>query len=268
MVQDGRLDCVERALESQQGLLHDMEASHARRMDAFQVELVELQKAASSRKAVPSPSSLRPSDLQSGNFDIVIGGWKEGSTREWVERELAKLLTSVGAQEHVSQTILYGKRPGFAKFVLKLEDSWAPPDRRQFQLKVLTRIRSAHWAPGGREVWVTTDKSPKQRRVSKATAQLNAFLRDCLKVDSGVLEVASWAAAKAYVGEFRVTGLTEENEYGAKPACDVADLRWLVRDARLGVTVWLDLGSLSKGLALNKSDLRSKWLAHFGDASE
>ena len=68
--------------------------------------------------------------------------------------------------------------------------------------------------------------------MSKAIAQLNAFLRDCLKVDSGVLEVASSAAAKAFVGEFRVTGLTEENEYGAKPACDVDDLSWLVRDVR------------------------------------
>jgi hypothetical protein len=205
--------------------------------------------------------------LPSGTFDIVLGGWKEGSTREWVERELAKLLASVDMQAHVTRIILYGKRPGFAKFALKFEDSWGPTERRQFQLKVLTRIRAAKWTPGGSEVWVTTDKSPKQRRVSKAIAQLNAFLRDCLKVDSGVLEVASWAAAKAFVGEFRVTGLTEENEYGAKPACDVDDLRWLVRDVRLGITVWLDLDSLSKGLGLSKSDVKNRWLAHFGDAS-
>ena len=72
---------------------------------------------------------------------------------------------------------------------------------------------------------------------------------------------------KAFVGEFRVTGLTEENEYGAKPACDVDDLRWLVRDVRLGITVWLDLDSLSKGLGLSKSDVKNRWLAHFGDAS-
>ena len=143
LVQDDQLDRVERALESQQGVLHDMDASHARRMDAFQVELVQLQKAVSSPKAVQSPSSLGPPDLPSGTFDIVIGDWKEGSTREWVDRELAKLLASVDAQRHVARTILYGKRSGCAKFALKLGDSWGPTERRQFQLKVLTRIRAA-----------------------------------------------------------------------------------------------------------------------------
>ena len=31
---------------------------------------------------------------------------------------------SVGVQDDVSQTLLYGKRPAFAKFSLKLEDRW------------------------------------------------------------------------------------------------------------------------------------------------
>lgn len=109
------------------------------------------------------------------------------------------MLESVGAQGAVSQTVLYGKRPGFAKFALKLEEHWTPAERRAFQLKVLTKIRSAKWAPGGCEAWITTDKTPKQRRVSKAIAQLNAFLREQVKVDRGLLEVGSWAAAKAYV---------------------------------------------------------------------
>lgn len=114
------------------------------------------------------------------------------------------------------------------------------------------------------KIWMTTDKTPKQRRVSKAIAQLNAFLHQQLKVDRNMLEVASWAAAKAYVGEFRVTGLSEENEYGAKAPCEVDDLRWLVRDTRLGVNVWLDLASLSQGLRVSKDDVKAKWLAHFG----
>lgn len=79
-----------------------------------------------------------------------------------------------------------------------------------------------------------------------------------------MLEVASWAAAKAYVGESRVTGLSEENEYGAKAPCEADDLRWLVRDAHLGVNVWLDLASLSQGLRVSKDDVKAKWLAHVG----
>ena len=238
-------------------------------MDAFQDELVHLQKAVSSPKAAQSPSSslgspVSASSLQSGTFDIVIGGWKEGSTRDWVEKELGKLLESVGVKGDVLQTLLYGKRPNFAKFNLRLESHWAPAQCREFQLRVLTRLRAAQWSPGGSEAWITTDKTPKQRRISKAIAQLNAFLRDELKVDRALLEVASWASAKAYIGELRVTGLTEENEYGAKPSCDVDDLRWLVRDARLGINVWLDLASLALALGMDKAQVKTTWQSHFG----
>ena len=183
-----------------------MDSQHARRMDAFQDELVQLQKSISSPKAAQSPSSLGVSPVSSaglspGTFDLVIGGWEEGCTKDWVEKELAKLIASAGAQEHVSQTHVHGKRPSFDKLALKLEERSGPADRRAFQLKVLNKLPSAQWAPGGSAFWITTDKTPTQRRVSKAVAQLNAFLREQLKVDHGVLEVASWAAAKTFVGE-------------------------------------------------------------------
>ena len=91
--------------------------------------------------------------------------------------------------------------------------------------------------------------------MSKAVAQLNAFLREQLKIDHGVREVASLAAAQTFVGESRVTGLSEEHEYGTKPRCIVDGLRWLVRDPRLDVNVWLDLGSLSRGLGMSQESL-------------
>ena len=70
--------------------------------------------------------------------------------------------------------------------------------------------------------------------MSKSVAQLNAVLRKKqVNVDHGVLEVASWAAANTFVGKSRVTGLSEEHEYGIKPGCTVDDLRWLVRDPAL-----------------------------------
>ena len=197
---EGRLDFVDHALESQNTLLrnmdvklHDMALKHASRMDSFQGEIVDLQKALSSPKTAPSPSSLGPAP--SGvTFDLVIGGWKEGSTRDWVERELGKLLGAVGVEGDVVETRLFGKRPAFAKLILKIEGHWGPAQCREFQLGVLTRLRASKWTPDGKEIWMTTDKTPKQRRVSKAIAQLNAFLH--LKVDRNMLEVASWAAPK------------------------------------------------------------------------
>ena len=87
---------MDHALESQNTLLrnmdvrlHDMALKHASRMESFQGKIVDLQKALSSPKAAPSPSSLGPAPW-TVTFDLVIGGWKEGSTRDWVERELGK----------------------------------------------------------------------------------------------------------------------------------------------------------------------------------
>lgn len=94
IIQDKRLDRVERTLETQQEFLQEMDSQHARRMDAFQDELVQLQKTISSPRAAQSPSSLGGSPvsaagLSPGTFDLVIGGWKEGCTKDWVEKELA-----------------------------------------------------------------------------------------------------------------------------------------------------------------------------------
>ena len=169
--------------------LHDMALKHASRMDSFQGEIVDLQKALSSPKTAPSPSSLGPAP-SGATFDLVIGdwkegstrdwverelgkllgAWKEGSTRDWVERELGKLLGAVGVEGDVVETRLFGKRPAFAKMILKIEGHWGSAQCREFQLGVLTRLRASKWTPDGKEIWITTDKTPKQRRVSKAIA--------------------------------------------------------------------------------------------------
>ena len=59
-------------------------------------------------------------------------------------------------------------------------------------------------------------------------------------------------------------GLSDDCEFGVKPACAVSDLRWVLRDPHLGVNVWLDLDALAKGLQMDKSELAGKWRAHVG----
>ena len=56
-----------------------MDSQHARRMGAFQDELVQLQNTISSPKAAQSPSSLGGSPVSSaglppGTIDLAIGG--------------------------------------------------------------------------------------------------------------------------------------------------------------------------------------------------
>lgn len=254
---DDRLAKVEHVV----GRLSEMEARHSTRMDSLQQQLKELQQTLTSPGAPSFGEEVAKEEI---GFDIVVGGWREGSTRAWVERELAQLIASVGLSSQVSQIKTFGKRPGFAKLELAFDTHLPIPRRREQQLLVLTKLRAGNWQPEDAKIWMTTDKPLKQRRVSKAIAILNTFLHNRLGLDRGILEVASWVAAKAFVGEYRVTGLSEENAYGAKPACASVDLRWLVRDPRVAVNVWLDLDALAKGLQLDKQDLAVKWGDHFG----
>lgn len=254
---DDRLGKIEQVV----GRLSEMEASHSGRMDSLQQELKELQKTMTSPGAPSVGVEVAREEI---GFDIVVGGWREGSTRAWVERELAQLIASVGLSTQVSQIKTFDKRPGVAKLELAFDAHLPLPRRREQQLQVLTKLRAGNWQPEDATIWMTTDKPLKQRRVSKAIAILNNFLHSRLGLDRGILEVASWVAAKAFVGDYRVTGLSEENAYGAKPACASVDLRWLVRDPRAAVNVWLDLDALANGLQLDKQDLASKWSDHVG----
>lgn len=117
------------------------------------------------------------------------------------------------------------------------------PHRREQQLKVLDKLRAANWQPEDGKIWITTDKPIQQRRVSKAVAVPNTFLLTQLGIERGTLEIASWVAAKAFVGDYsyHVIGLSEDCAFGAKPPCVMEDIRWLVRDPGVGVNVWLDL---------------------------
>eukprot|EP00438_Fugacium_kawagutii_P001434 Skav205005 [mRNA] locus=scaffold3521:176366:177235:- [translate_table: standard] len=260
--QGNRLAKVEHTV----GSLAEMGARHNSRLDSMQHDLRELQKSMASPPAgLPSP--VGPSagvGREDVSFDLVVGGWREGSTRAWVERELAQLIASVDMSSRVSQIKTFGKRPGFAKLELVFDAALTVPLRREQQLKILDKLRAANWQPEDGKIWITTDKPIEQRRVSKAVAVLNNFLRTQLGVDHGTLEIASWVAAKAFVGAYRVTGLSEDCAHGTKPPCVAADLRWLVRDPRVGVNVWLDMDALAKGLDLDKGQLVAKWAAHFG----
>lgn len=262
--QGSRLDMVERAV----GTLEELDARRSGRLDSMHDELIQLQKTLASPKAVQSPAGTPgPGSAEDITFDLVIGGWREGSTRAWVESELAKLISFLDLNSAVTQIKTFGKRPGFAKFELAFDSSWTVPRRREHQLMILSKLREANWQPDEGRIWITTDKSPKQRRVSKAMAVLNGFLHEQLGVDRGVLEIASWGSAKAFVETFRVTGLSQDHELGAKPSCGVSDLRWLVRDSRLGVNVWLDLDALAKGLNRPKHEVANKWREHFGNGT-
>eukprot|EP00438_Fugacium_kawagutii_P006454 Skav204518 [mRNA] locus=scaffold3201:294789:295898:+ [translate_table: standard] len=261
---DTRLDRVEGIVCTSQSALKQ----HSSRIDSMHDELIALQQHLGSPKASPPPSAFASPThgAQQGepSFDIVLGGWKDGVTKEWVEVQIGKLLESTHVKDHVPHIKTFGKRPGFAKLELKYDEGLNLIQRRELQGQLVGKLREAAWTPHDRVVWIVADKTPSQRKVSRAVAILSTFLSEKLAVDRGMLEVASWPAAKAYVGEWRVTGLSEDHAYGARPQCEVADLRWLIQDERTAVNVWVDLANLAKGLGVDKVRVSELWQAHFG----
>eukprot|EP00438_Fugacium_kawagutii_P029956 Skav226338 [mRNA] locus=scaffold3640:56391:60839:+ [translate_table: standard] len=267
--QESRLGKVEQALKTQQGMIQEKDSRQNKRIDDLQKEFRELQKHLCSPRGSPrqspsgSPTSSANPNPSEPKFDIVVGGWKEGVTREWVETQVSKFLASTGVTDTVSQIKTFGKRPTFAKLELHFENGLALAQRREIQMDMIKKLKAAGWQPHDRPVWVTGDKTPQQRRVSKAVAVLNGFLRH-LQVDHGMLEVSSWPSAKAYVGEHRVTGLSQDHSLGSRPLCDACDVRWIVCDDRTGTNVWLDTAGLALGLNLDKAELQKAWQTHLG----
>ena len=210
--QNDRLGKVEHTLESHHTLLTHLDFEHTRRLDVMQGELVQLQKVVASPKATPPPVSLTASGSSNefASFDLVMGGWKEGAKREWVESQLSELLAHVGVKTCVSHIKLIGKRPTFAKLELNFGEGATPKMKRDHQLEVLSQLRRADRTLGDSNLWITTDKTPAQRKISRAIAVLNQFLFAQLKLDRGVLDVSSWVAAKSYVGDARVSDRMSE----------------------------------------------------------
>lgn len=152
--------------------MEELDLKQTRRIDTMQGELVELQK----HLASPNPSrpqSLSGSPVSNGrlyqepNFDIVLGGWKDGVSKEWVEVQVGKLLDSCALRGAVAEVKTFGKKPMYAKLELKAEPGLTLAQLREHQLKVVKQLKEAKWASHDRPVWITMDKSPPQRKVSK-----------------------------------------------------------------------------------------------------
>ena len=94
-----------------------------------------------------SPSSSGGCPQKEVSFDIVVGGWREGCTRAWVERELSQLIATMDLTTSILQIKTFGKRPGFAKLELCLDSQWILKKRRERQLQVLEKLRAGIGSP-------------------------------------------------------------------------------------------------------------------------
>ena len=256
-----RLANVEVKQEQTTRELSEMNDAHSRRMDELQAEIVELQKADFSRPTSPtSPETSRMyrtvPPVEQESLDLVIGGWVEGKSRDAVLSIIQDAVSQSGMGEKIVETELRGKRPTMCKLVLSFRDGLSNYEKRKEQIEIRDAIRTCLQAP----LWCKTDQPPEIRAVGKAIAMLSGFLVQKLAMRREELEVGSWSQARAFVGEHRVTRML--SAFGPNSHLR-HDERMIVRDAKAGVSVAVDLTALATAAKRTPQDVGVLWNTHF-----
>ena len=108
---------LEDQASQQQLTLGEMQQSHSH---------VQLQKHSEPTSPLASPThsplayrAVGP--LEESSFDLVLGGWKEGRSRENISIQINTALSEANLMTRVSELKLFGKRPTIGKVVLKFD---------------------------------------------------------------------------------------------------------------------------------------------------
>ena len=235
------------------------------RLDELQEKLEELKE----RSPGTSPKSSHPkspigpaSPTRPPSYLIIIGGWKEGERKDYLDTQLPRLFSSSGVSSLISEVQMFGKRPRCAKICLKFE-SEEPTSKRELQQFVISKLRAQQWTPREctKPVWITQDRTPAQRAMNKAVAIIGSFLQTTMKVNRDSFEIDNWQAARTYVGDNRISGAYPGPVSTPPPRADPFVV-WPVRDHASGVSVWCDLQGIASFLHMEVKEVKKLWDHH------
>ena len=246
--------------------LIDMEEKDVKfrmRLDELQEQLVELKE----RSPGTSPKSSHPTSPQGSaspnirppSYLIIMGGWKEGERKDYLDVQLPKLFAAAGVSQHVKEVQLFGKRPRCAKISLKFEND-EQNGKRDLQQSVISKLRGQQWTPQScdKPVWVTQDRTPAQRATNKAVAIIGGFLQSAMNVTRESFEIDHWQAARTYVGDHRISGAYPGPVSSPPPRPDQFVV-WPVQDHASGVSVWCDLQGVAKFVRMDPMEVKKMW---------
>lgn len=243
-----------------------MEEKDARiktRLDQLQDQVVELQKLSSPGVSPKASSAVSPSGWSSPtigpSYLVIVGGWKEGERRDYVEANLSKLFAAAGVTESIFELQWYGKRPRCARVHLNFDWDEAVY-KRELQQSVITKLRAQQWVPRDcpKPVWITPDRPPAQRAINRAIAIMGNFLQETLKVPRDQFEIDNWQAGRTYLGDHRISG-TFPGLSPTRPPRDDKLVVWPVQDRDHGVSVWLDLHAVASSLNMDPQKVAELW---------
>ena len=244
----------------------DQDSRITTRLDDLQAQVIELQKVTS---PTGSPSggqtfhAVPPTSPTSRNFSptfqMVVGGWREGERKDYIESELTRLWAAAGVADSVREIQTFGKRPRCAKVTLLLPEGELA-SKRAFLLETIKKVKEQNWVPRdcSKPAWVLEDRPPAARSVNKAVAIMGNFIEKILAYTQESLEVDSWPAARAYLGDRRISGASPGVSPSQPPRKDDY-IVWPVTDPNSQVSVWLDLKAVAACVGMDVSEVHRRW---------
>jgi hypothetical protein len=190
---------------------------------------------------------------------MVLGGWRDGERKDYLETELSKLWTAAGIAASVREVQTFGKRPKCAKVHLVLP-AGDLPEKRAFLLETIRKIKDQNWVPREcqKPIWVLEDRPPAARSVNRAVAIMGNFIVNNLKFTQDKLEVDSWPAARAYLGDRKISGAAPGTVVSHPPRHDDY-IVWPVVDKTSQVSVWFDLQAVSACVGMEAAEVHRRW---------
>ena len=196
---------------------------------------------------------------------MVVGGWRDGERKGYLEMELTKLWAAAGVEASVSQVQTFGKRPRCAKVTLRLPEGDLG-EKRAFLTDIISKVKAQQWIPRecSKPIWVIEDRPPSARSINRAVAIVGSFIEKTLCFTKDQLEVDNWQAARAYLGDMRISGAFPGSVPCPPPRKDDY-IVWPVEDSSSQVSVWCDLQAVAVATGIDASEVHRRWtLQHQG----
>ena len=125
---------------------------------------------------------------------------------------------------------------------------------------MISKVKAQQWTPRecSKPVWVIEDRPPGARSVSRAVAIVGSFIEKTLCFSKDKLEVDNWQAARAYLGDMRISGAFPGAVPSPPPRRDDYVV-WPVVDSTNQVSVWCDLQAIASTTGIDVSEVHRRW---------
>ena len=133
---------------------------------------------------------------------LIVGGWHADTRRETVETEAKTLIQTMGIQDAVLETIVYGRRATTCHVVLQ---SLPDTEAKKRMLTWQSLHKDKYTVPSSnKSAWLTPHKSAQKRFKNRATKYATDVLHSLVAPDSSTQVDVDWNKQILWLDDLRV----------------------------------------------------------------